>query len=93
MTPNASESSRDGDRDDEYALLEESRYDQLTGSIAHLLDSFGTTTNIMIGIALNGLLGLLGVLVALYTTGFIEFIAAGWAIMNFGAIIAWVIGL
>lgn len=64
--------------------------DDLQLSISNLWSEFGTTENILAGLAINIGLALVGVAVWYTSSGWISFAGAVWAILNVLGIVSWV---
>lgn len=64
--------------------------DDLQLSVSNLWSEFGSTDNILAGLAINLSLALVGVLVWYTTTGWLSFAGAVWAILNVLGIVSWV---
>lgn len=79
--------------DDDPPITSLSAIDRLHQSISNLWEEFGSTDSPLFGLVVNGGLASIGVVVAVSTTGVIQFIAGVWAILNLLGIIAWVLRL
>lgn len=77
--------------DDSKLELPDGKLTRLKYSITNLWDDLGRTDSAAFGFLVNGGLALIGGVVALFTTGWIQFIAVAWAILNLIPIFKWVL--
>ena len=59
-------------------------------SLGTLFERFGTADNPAIGILINGSLALVGIALAIVTSGLVQWAAGVWALVNLMPIVQWV---
>lgn len=67
--------------------------DDLKLSIGNLLDEFGSTEHLLLGLAINAGLAFVGILVWAAADGWLAFAGAFWALLNGLGIFKWVFQL